>query len=703
MATAKRAIAVVGDVTVDWMFMHPGGGPEGVDFPEIWGAGFECGAFAQPGGAAMLAALVRELTYRDPALSGTCEVTGPAVSPRALSSPGYRALDRTWTSWSLHPRSPSEPSRYAWRIAGFWGQSCICSAAGPRPRPRARRTAPDYLVIDDANLGYRDDAAAWSPLLSAKPRAKAVLIKMKAPLAAGALWELLAKDVADVLTVVVPIDDLRRSSVQVGDQLSWERTTREIHAAVHATDLVRAARVVVNLGPSGALVMERDGDCTLVFDPLAQLGDWERRRPGLVLGHATCMCAALLHDQLHGGGDPVGAVERALRAMRFVHETGYEELDRASRASDAWGSRPGRHVQGLRLPYKAAADVMLGQSSREFARIALEDPSRASHSFLVERLGSTDLTAVACAVALGGPGRLPAGIPVETVGAWSSIDRSEIEGMRAVRNIVAGYAADFESGRRLEQPLSIAVFGPPGAGKSFAVEQIARTLLPDKFETCEFNLSQFRSEEGLPPAFHQVRDLGLRQVLPLVFWDEFDTPLGGSPLGWLRFFLAPMQDGEFREGDTYHPIGPAVFVFAGGTSPSLREFAEVKDPEAEKAAKKPDFLSRLKGYVDVLGPNPHGPDDVAYMLRRALLLRSLLARRSPRLLRDGIMRVDEGVLRAFICVDRFRHGARSMQAIIEMSSLSGKLHFDRSSLPPEDQLNLHVNGRVFEDLVERGP
>jgi len=164
-----------------------------------------------------------------------------------------------------------------------------------------------------------------------------------------------------------------------------------------------------------------------------------------------------------------------------------------------------------------------------------------------------------------------------------------------------------------------------------------------------------------------------------------------------------MQDGKFREGDSYRPIGPAVFVFAGGTSSTLREFAEVHDPEAEKAAKKPDFLSRLKGYVDVFGPNPRGPDDVAFMLRRALLLRSLLKRRSPRLLRNGTLQIDEGVLRAFIGVDRFRHGARSMQAIVEMSSLSGKLHYDRSSLPPEDQLSLHVNGRVFDDLVERGP
>jgi hypothetical protein len=702
MASAKRTIAIVGDVTVDWMFMNPGGGPEGVDFPEIWGSGFECGAFAQPGGAAMLAALVCELTRSDPALHGACEVTKPTVSPRALSSPGYRGLDRTWTSWSLHPRGLSDRSRYAWRIDGLWGQSCTDGGVGARPRRRAQRTVPDYLAIDDADLGYRDDTAAWSHLLAARSQTKGVLVKMTAPLATGAMWTRLVKDFADVLTVVVPINDLRRSSAQVGDPLSWERTAREIHAAVRATDLVRAARVVVNLGPTGALLMERDGDCTLVFDPLAQHGDWERRRPGIVLGHATCMCAALLLDVLHDARDPVGAVERALQAMRFVHESGYEEIDRAGRSSGAWGSRPGRRVQGLRFPYKATAEVMLGEPTQEFARTPLGDPSRASHSFLVERLGSTDLTAVAYAVALGGPGRLPVGIPVETVGAWSSVDRSEIEGMRAVRNIVAGYAADFESGRRLEQPLSIAVFGPPGAGKSFAVKQIARALLPDRLKTCEFNLSQFRSEDRLPQAFHQVRDLGLRQFLPLVFWDEFDTPLGGSPLGWLRFFLAPMQDGEFREEDASHPIGPAVFVFAGGTSSSLQEFAEVQDPEAEKAAKKPDFLSRLKGYVDVVGPNPHGPDDVAYMLRRALLLRSLLVARSPRLLRSGTLQIDEGVLRAFISVDRFHHGARSMQAIVEMSSLSGKLRFDRSSLPPEDQLNLHVDGHVFGDLVERG-
>ena len=224
-------------------------------------------------------------------------------------------------------------------------------------------------------------------------------------------------------------------------------------------------------------------------------------------------------------------------------------------------------------------------------------------------------------------------------------------------------------------------------------------LLPGRLETVSFNLSQFRSEQELPQALHHVRDLVLRQALPLVFWDEFDTPLAGHPLGWLRFFLAPMQDGEFREEGAFHPIGPAVFVFAGGTSSTFQEFSEMRDEQAEKAAKKPDFISRLKGYVNVFGPNPVGPDDVAYMLRRALLLRSMLSGKAPQLFREERLQIDDGLLRAFIAIDRYRNGARSLEALIDTSVLGGKLRYERSSLPPEAQLELQVDARAFHALM----
>ncbi len=359
-----------------------------------------------------------------------------------------------------------------------------------------------------------------------------------------------------------------------------------------------------------------------------------------------------------------------------------------------------RRVQGLRFPYGAVATDFAGERPATFATVRFAAAPKAGSSILVQALGDRDLATVACEVAVQGPESLPAGIPTEAVGKWSSVDRGEIEGMRAVRNIMAGYIADFLRGARLERPLSIAVFGPPGAGKSFAVKQIAKVLLPGRLETVTFNLSQSRSEDELPPAFHQVRDMVLRQALPLVFWDEFDTPLAGQRLGWLRYFLAPMQDGEFREAGVFHPVGPAIFVFAGGTSSTFQQFAEMRDEEAEKAAKKPDFISRLKGYVNVFGPNPVGPDDVAYMLRRALLLRGMLSGKAPQLFRKGRLQIDDGLLRALIGIDRYRNGARSMEAILDTSSLGGRLRYERSSLPPEDQLELQVDARAFLELME---
>ena len=41
-----------------------------------------------------------------------------------------------------------------------------------------------------------------------------------------------------------------------------------------------------------------------------------------------------------------------------------------------------------------------------------------------------------------------------------------------------------------------------------------------------------------------------------------------------------MQDGVFRAGDSVHPIGKAIFVFAGGTSSTYQQFCgETKEDE----------------------------------------------------------------------------------------------------------------------------
>ena len=109
---------------------------------------------------------------------------------------------------------------------------------------------------------------------------------------------------------------------------------------------------------------------------------------------------------------------------------------------------------------------------------------------------------------------------------------------------------------------------------------------------------------------------------------------------------------------------------------------------------------RIRGYVDVMGPNPAGECDHYFMIRRAILLRSLLQRNAGNIFdRSGTARIDKGVLRALIKVPEYKHGARSMEAVINMSLLEGKRYYEQACLPSQEQLKLHVDADMFSRLV----
>ena len=185
-----------------------------------------------------------------------------------------------------------------------------------------------------------------------------------------------------------------------------------------------------------------------------------------------------------------------------------------------------------------------------------------------------------------------------------------------------------------------------------------------------------------------------------------------------------MQDGEFKDGERVHPIGKAIFVFAGGTSKSFREFSredygnqdsgnnvpakdnngkDVKDVLGEFVASKgPDFVSRLQGYVDIIGPNPTNVRDKFYIIRRAVLLRSILIGQKNIVENGTKVYIDDDVLNAFLLIPQYKHGSRSMSALVEMSMLSGRTTFEKAALPSRKQLDLHVNSEVFVKLLDRG-
>jgi len=296
------------------------------------------------------------------------------------------------------------------------------------------------------------------------------------------------------------------------------------------------------------------------------------------------------------------------------------------------------------------------------------------------------------------------------------VDRREIEALRGINRLIKHYSESKDQSR----PLSLAVFGPPGSGKSFAVKQIANSILGDT-PLLEFNLSQFENPKDLIGAFHQVRDKVLEGTMPIVFWDEFDS----REYLWLQYLLAPMQDGKFQEGQITHPIGKCVFVFAGGTCSSMVAFCPPDPetlgknvPEAEKREaigryqhfklmKGPDFASRLHGYLNVLGPNPlkctNGkceclPDlaDICFPIRRSLIIRSCQR------MKDGErLKIDSGLLTALLEIGEYKHGSRSLEIILsQMKSMGGK-GILRSGLPPSEVLSMHINEKEFYEIMTR--
>jgi hypothetical protein len=541
-------------------------------------------------------------------------------------------------------------------------------------------------MVVDHGLGFRHDPVGLTELLAAHPRH--IVWETGAPLTGSALADTLLGEHADELTVVTSSDELRKTGEHVSYALSWEQLTEEILLAVRANPVSRARRVIVVVGASGAVIVERSGEDVLVFDSRSQEGDWGRRHPGVGTSYGPCVDVAVALGLASGGETTlVDSVKRGLAAGRVAHKTGFVvDLDLSVRAEP--------------FPLHEVARAIVTDSN-QFASIAYRPAAGAS--ILAQTYGEGTCSELAADTAVHGIASLPPGIPVEAAGAWASVDRLEIQGMRSVRNILEEYVKQRLDGGPLDRPLPVAVFGPPGSGKTFAVRQLATVLLSRQLRALEYNLSQLHSVAELGAVFHELRDAVLGGDLPLVFWDEFDASLDGMPLGWLQHFLAPMEDGGFREGASFHPIGGAIFVFAGGTASRFGDFIAQTDERGERVAKKPDFVSRLRGYIDVPGPNRQDAADVAFPLRRALLLRSLIARRAPQMMRatarEPRLDIDNGVLRAFLAVDEYVHGARSMQAIVEMSTLSGKPRFERSSLPARRQLALHVDAEAFLELV----
>jgi hypothetical protein len=642
----------------------------------------------------------------------------PEVAVEGPSRDGVAADDsaiaRTIALWSPHPRVSGGRDR-VWRIEQMLG-SQSGQGAGPLP-DTPPDTDPAVLVLDDEDLGFRRDLSLWERLLATTPGA--VVLQTVAPLGVGPLWDALVARHADRLTVILPVGALRARHAAISQGLSWDRTLeeldRELQDGASVQDLALARRLIVTFPGCAAAIYERGANGGLalsrfVYHPDDLEGTWEARQPGATADPVGILTATIARHLLSPGDYPLfAAAGRGLAAMRAAHEAGGGAVREGSAtvalASFAPGSEQGLLQAIFHPPASTPPERMPEAAYRTaFPRSALGAATRAPAPLISDLLGDVTgpgyeyVVAAALQIVLRGANTVLDSAPKARYGAFMTVDREEIERINEIRRLMLAYRAS--PGDR--RPLSLAVFGPPGSGKSFSIKQLAADLFGGQQATLEFNLSQFAGLADLHEAFNQVRDASVRGQVPLVFWDEFDS----DNLAWLKEFLAPMQDAEFRSGGIAHPFAKVIFVFAGGTAAEFARFdrsaGDDAGAQAFRMAKGPDFVSRLRGYLNIKGPNPTGDADVAHLIRRAVLLRSVLERSQPQLV-DPASRaaaISPSVARGFLRVDRFRHGARSLEAIVGMSALAGARYFGVTELPSPDLLHLHATDDFMAQVRE---
>jgi hypothetical protein len=727
-SSLNRSVLIIGDMTGDWHIATA------QPAANAWFNGSTVHISTQAGGSALLAKLLQCLSDSIPASS---QIHYHMIAPQVALPTNSPALPQVYARFSLFPTAKVGTddlrNRKSWRIIEFLGTS-----PAVQPSDVAQITAsaqPDVILIDDHNLGFRNNPPTCLDVLKDKKELPWVILKTSSPVVSGALWEQLQANSAEQLIVLTSADELRQSDVQISREISWERTAQDLawelvyNPQVNA--LSRCAAVVVTLGTSGVFLLTR-GEVPhyrLFFDPTATEGSWVMDYPGKIWGYQSCLAASIAHVIASGDGFAglPAAIQGGIAGLRELHIQGYQ----------SWQAESGAQVLSFPISQVARKIISASQAAQQanhpserkksglLMEIDVQDPmvflrsskpKEDSHPqsgdwSILHTAHAENLSDLAQQVVLKGLEAVLVDVPFGRFGKLLTVDRKEIESFRNIRALVSEYAQSKE-----HRPLSIAVFGSPGSGKSFGVKQVAKALLEDQIEILEFNLSQLHGSADLYDCFHQIRDKALGGKMPLVFWDEFDSSLESTRLGWLRYFLVPMQDGAFQQGQLTHPIGRCIFVFAGGTSHSMEQFGKGLDPgdpvrsaELFRTVKGPDFVSRLKGFVNVLGPNPQesadSGEDPYYILRRAILFRSLLAQHAPQLFDKGggtgRLIIDSGVVRAFLQTRLYRHGARSMEALILTSHLAGKLKYERSSLPSEEQLKMHVNAQDFLALLQQ--
>ncbi|MER8755175.1 ATP-binding protein [Mesorhizobium sp. M0976] len=672
------------------------------------------------------------------------EVMQPLVSSSdapltSLAILGHCDLDEKKRAKTFkNVQSNEQADKYRLRVAEFLGYR-LSAVGSPNLTVSGDDASyqPDVIVINDAGTELRHgDALAkvfhtqMDRLTEHSAFPPQVVLKMHLPLAVGGVWEKFrASRHTSRRILVVHANDLRKRTMAILQCPSWDRVVEDVQSAITQTDskaeelVASCDEMVILFDVEGALIVggkSKPAALTLICDPMRSEGEIERLLPGDMVGKMNCFLAYLVRNLPSPTDSLANAVKTALLASRLYAENcftvagGELHYPNVRELTLTHDKRVAKATPGDDLPYYRQFQPDGNQ------QVDLLSTAVKALGFQVPE-GQSAFEVLAHQIVRKGVEAVIQPLPHARFGKLWTVDRHEIEGLRAIQALIKAYLADASQ----TKPLSIAVFGPPGSGKSFGVKQLVNA---NEVPILEFNLSQ-ADETQLPHFFQDIRDINLTGKTPLCFFDEFDSQ--GRKL--LKYFLAPMQDGVFREGSALRPVGRGIFVFAGGTASTIDEFAKVnletgddgsangrEREEDAKEKKVPDFISRLSGFINVKGPNPQNVDtqsasdakklkelvklDPAHYLRRAILLRRQIERHLPGIISgvDKEASIDPILLQALVGVTWYLHGARSIELLIRaIAGSRSKTSLVVSDLPIMEQMKLHLDHESFTRLLRK--
>jgi len=250
--------------------------------------------------------------------------------------PKDRTFHHSYSIWSQY----NAPKGRAWRVEQFLGldQRSERLQTETIEVEDGKITIADIVILDDANLGFRDGPANWPQAILEENKPLWILVKMSKPVAQGALWDYLLQNHADRLIPVIPVNDLRFTEVHISKGLSWERTAQDLAwELVHnpcVNSLSHCPFVIISFGTAGAILLEhsKNGNSQgipefkLFFDPQVIEGMWGQDYSGKMIGYTTCLTASIAHQLMLFPDKPniAQGIQSGLSAMQNLFLVGYD-------------------------------------------------------------------------------------------------------------------------------------------------------------------------------------------------------------------------------------------------------------------------------------------------------------------------------------------------------------------------------------------